>query len=453
MDKRYQIFVSSTYEDLKNERAKVMETILNFDCFPAGMERFPAMSVKTFEYIKKIIDDSDYFLLIIGGRYGSVDKSSGISWTEQEFDYAVSKGIPIMVFNHKDFTTLPGYKIEQQVKNRKKLVAFKKKVSEGKLINFWTNADDLALAVAKSLPKVFEQHPQTGWVKANTVVSSDSPEDIKSIKVDKYKKLASAPKVATPIQFVSLEKKYEPRMNEFLNYVSFRIEFFSRPEFEHFYMTYLENEFPNIQVKEKVLSRVEMQLIDIDTIAFDLNVPFDFINATKVNMIDDIIVAKLHSKVYITPHYICIFIPIDIDEGGIISEETLESDVKRIFKMKILNDFVGIQNISCIVNHHLKMTPQKMCKWDVLDKNAFPQICPNEINSGRYADSHQTQDGINHILIREIMKGRSEETDKISLYVSISSISTYDDLSFVNFNENYQELFNLTLNEVGRCLK
>ena len=40
---RYQIFVSSTFADLEEERGKVMETILNYDCFPAGMEMFPAM--------------------------------------------------------------------------------------------------------------------------------------------------------------------------------------------------------------------------------------------------------------------------------------------------------------------------------------------------------------------------------------------------------------------------
>lgn len=42
MEKKYQIFVSSTYEDLKKERDKVFATILKMNHFPIGMELFNA---------------------------------------------------------------------------------------------------------------------------------------------------------------------------------------------------------------------------------------------------------------------------------------------------------------------------------------------------------------------------------------------------------------------------
>lgn len=179
--KRYQIFVSSTFTDLEVERGKVMETILNFDCFPAGMELFPAMDEEQFEYIKRIIDDSDYYMLIIGGRYGSED-SNGISWTEKEFDYAVSKGIPVIAFDHKDFTQLLACRTDQDDKKRRKLVKFKNKVATGRLIVKWTNADDLALAVAKSLKKVLELQPRIGWVRADSVASGNAQKEIDSLK-------------------------------------------------------------------------------------------------------------------------------------------------------------------------------------------------------------------------------------------------------------------------------
>lgn len=51
--RRYQIFVSSTFLDLKKERAAVLESILQMKCFPAGMELFPSASMNQFEYIKK----------------------------------------------------------------------------------------------------------------------------------------------------------------------------------------------------------------------------------------------------------------------------------------------------------------------------------------------------------------------------------------------------------------
>lgn len=40
--RKYQVFVSSTYEDLQEHRRHVMQALLELDCFPAGMELFPS---------------------------------------------------------------------------------------------------------------------------------------------------------------------------------------------------------------------------------------------------------------------------------------------------------------------------------------------------------------------------------------------------------------------------
>jgi hypothetical protein len=72
MDKRYQVFISSTYADLQEERRRVIQTVIETDCIPAGMELFPAADEEQLEFIKRVIDDCDYYLLIIGGRYGSL---------------------------------------------------------------------------------------------------------------------------------------------------------------------------------------------------------------------------------------------------------------------------------------------------------------------------------------------------------------------------------------------
>lgn len=97
MEKRYQVFVSSTYEDLQEERREVMQALLELDCIPAGMELFPASSEDQWSLIKRVIDDCDYYLLIIAGRYGSTN-DKGISYTQMEFEYALSTGKPIIAF-------------------------------------------------------------------------------------------------------------------------------------------------------------------------------------------------------------------------------------------------------------------------------------------------------------------------------------------------------------------
>ena len=162
-----------------------METILNFNCFPAGMELFPAMDEEQFEFIKRKIDESDYYLLIIGGRYGSVDDSY-VSWTEREYHYAVDKDIPVIAFIHNDFSKLPGEKTDPEIKKRRKLVAFKKKVSTGRLIQKWSNVDDLDAAVARSLHNVLEQQPRIGWVRADKIASEDVQKEIENQKEEIY---------------------------------------------------------------------------------------------------------------------------------------------------------------------------------------------------------------------------------------------------------------------------
>lgn len=72
MDKKYQIYISSTYEDLKEERKKAIETILTMNHFPVGMEMFSAADEEQWEIIRETIDVSDYYILIVGNRYGSV---------------------------------------------------------------------------------------------------------------------------------------------------------------------------------------------------------------------------------------------------------------------------------------------------------------------------------------------------------------------------------------------
>ncbi|MBR5678232.1 MAG: DUF4062 domain-containing protein [Paludibacteraceae bacterium] len=173
MDKRYQVFVSSTFSDLKDERSKVMRTIMSMDCIPAGMELFPAMDEEQLEFIKRIIDDCDYYLLIIGGRYGSVNEE-GISYTEKEYDYAVQKGIPVLAFLHEDINAIPLGKSEVDSTKRELLLHFREKVAKGRLVQFWSNADDLNGKVAVSLSQTIKQHPAVGWVRANLQTSAES---------------------------------------------------------------------------------------------------------------------------------------------------------------------------------------------------------------------------------------------------------------------------------------
>lgn len=162
MERKHQVFVSSTYRDLIEERQHVIHALLELDCIPAGMELFPAADEDAWTLIKEIIDNSDYYLLIVAGKYGTVS-SGGISYTEMEYDYAASINKPIICFLHQDIDELKGSKIEKQEDLQEKLESFREKAQQ-KHCKFWKTADDLGGKVSRSLLQLKKKHPSDGWI-------------------------------------------------------------------------------------------------------------------------------------------------------------------------------------------------------------------------------------------------------------------------------------------------
>lgn len=165
MDKRYQVFVSSTFTDLKDERQHVIEALIRMGCIPAGMEFFLASGDK-WEYIQKVIDDCDYYLLIVGGRYGSVD-SAGISYTEKEYNYATSKKLTVIPFVHNKPEALSLQHSELDPELRKKLQNFRDKVMSNSLVGFWERASDLTELTLLNIPAIIREYPAHGWIKGD----------------------------------------------------------------------------------------------------------------------------------------------------------------------------------------------------------------------------------------------------------------------------------------------
>lgn len=186
MDKRYQVFISSTFADLEEERKGVMEAIIELDCFPAGMEMFPATNMEQFEYIKSVINESDYYVIIVAGRYGSVAED-GISYTEKEFDYARAQGIPILAFVKKDIDSLPLNKSESDPDKREKLEKFRSKVLAGRLAKFWDTNDNLKFSLHSSLAREMKMNPRIGWIRADSSSDIQVYKTIDNLKQENYK--------------------------------------------------------------------------------------------------------------------------------------------------------------------------------------------------------------------------------------------------------------------------
>ncbi|MDE6726776.1 MAG: DUF4062 domain-containing protein [Oscillospiraceae bacterium] len=180
MEKRYQVFVSSTYEDLQEERREVMQALLELDCIPAGMELFPASSEDQWSLIKRVIDDCDYYLLIIAGRYGSTN-DKGISYTQMEFEYALSTGKPIIAFLHKNPDKIESGKTEKTARGKKLLEEFRAKAKRN-LVRFWETPVELGAIVSRSMVSLIKNFPAEGWIKAGSIVDEKSIKEISRLQ-------------------------------------------------------------------------------------------------------------------------------------------------------------------------------------------------------------------------------------------------------------------------------
>lgn len=165
---KYQVFISSTYSDLFKERKQVLDVLLMADCIPAGMESFVATDDEQFNVIKNIIDLCDYYILILGKRYGSVNESSGLSYTEMEYNYAIEKGIPVLVFVIDDSVELDNDKIETDDINKEKLAEFKNRAMKNRLVSIWRDTSDLMGKVAISIMQAKSEIRRPGWHRGNT---------------------------------------------------------------------------------------------------------------------------------------------------------------------------------------------------------------------------------------------------------------------------------------------
>lgn len=172
MAKKLQVFISSTFIDMHEERQAAVEAILRAGHIPAGMELFAAGNESQWETIKRWIDASDVYMLVLGGRYGTIKQGSGRSYVELEYNYAADSGKPLfaVVINEKA--------LDEKVKRVGKdclelfepalLAAFRRQVT-GLTSRFYDDTKDIRLAVLETLKDFEARFDMSGWVSGREV--------------------------------------------------------------------------------------------------------------------------------------------------------------------------------------------------------------------------------------------------------------------------------------------
>ena len=293
MKKKLQIFISSTYKDLQDERQAAVEAILGSNNIPAGMELFKAGNNSQWETIKKWINDSDIYMLILGGRYGSIEPISKKSYTQLEYEYAISQSIPVFA------TVLSNNFIKQKENDssnpdditehdNKYLYDEFKQLVMSKMVKIVDDCKDIKLAIHESISELKEDYDFEGWTRGvsdstyNNLIEQNSKltQEVNELKEQLQQKIEQvhptnidsefwnketvlnvsgrrefmgdaynsqitittsklfeiiAPLIMTPTKSAKVKEDFEQNLKELY--------------FEHFYSLYIEdNQFQNIKV-------------------------------------------------------------------------------------------------------------------------------------------------------------------------------------------------------------
>lgn len=181
MATKYQIFVSSTFEDLEHERDIVIKAALEMGHIPVGMEMFSAADEQQWQIIARHIDESDYYCVILAHRYGSV--TEGISYTRKEYEYACDQGIPVLGFILDESVSWPPEMVDKTPEDVARLGEFKSLV-RSKPVSFWKSAEDLYGKVSIALTKQITANPREGWVRASAVVGPQVTNELSRLSAE-----------------------------------------------------------------------------------------------------------------------------------------------------------------------------------------------------------------------------------------------------------------------------
>lgn len=216
---KYQVFISSTFQDLRQTREAVTWEILKAGHIPVGMENFSALDDRGWKVIDRTLGTTDYYVLLVAGRYGSIDSSLGISWTEREYVRAIELGIPILAFV-RDKRHITADHVDTG-ENALKLAKFIESVSERRLREAWTTDDDLRARVTAALTKAIMEDeadgiPRLGWYRGDQLPTALSVDELARLSSENHtlreelESLRAASSTAPKVRFELLDENSSP---------------------------------------------------------------------------------------------------------------------------------------------------------------------------------------------------------------------------------------------------
>jgi hypothetical protein len=174
--KLFGIFISSTRSDLTEARKRLAVKLLSGPFHPVAAESFAAGPEPSWKVIERKLASADYYIVIVGGMYGTIDMTDEKrrSFTEREYDYA-RKRMPVMAFLSRKFETLNDKKRESDPDRLKRVADFRERLRSEQLLYEWSDVGELVDGVRASLTEAIANHPRPGWIRGDSVPETLTP--------------------------------------------------------------------------------------------------------------------------------------------------------------------------------------------------------------------------------------------------------------------------------------
>ncbi len=176
-EKLYTVFVGSTYEDMKDIREAVLQRLNSSkEYMPIGMENFMASYSRQLEYIRERLKNTDIYVLILGGRYGTLipkdDKTrpdeEDKSYTQKEYEMAMKDpDIRVLAFVCNDPDNLPSERRYKTDVEHERLNQFVEKVENRIIVRPWNPGDSPEMIAGDVFQSLTQEDKSTlrGWVR------------------------------------------------------------------------------------------------------------------------------------------------------------------------------------------------------------------------------------------------------------------------------------------------
>lgn len=190
MEKKLQVYISSTYPDLADEHQLVTQTILDTNHIPTEykIRKESGRITSQTALMSAKIEESDIFIMIIGGTLGELEPIGNKGYIEFEYFLARKLNKPIFVFQLSDEMIMSkiafgSYSLRDVIErdNVNQLNTFKDVISIERVITIVNTSEELKSNLVKSLMDAEDHFGLNGWIRAKNY---DLVQEVKRLQLE-----------------------------------------------------------------------------------------------------------------------------------------------------------------------------------------------------------------------------------------------------------------------------